>query len=321
MTATFPLVVQRLMAVLGTALVLQFFSEFYFMNEGPAMQAARGLAALPELGAMTLWYMLFASAFLIVLERFEVGTVAGLLLAGAVFGWVTEGVVVPVVHEAPPISFIWPSVSWHALVDVMGGWFLLRLAMRRLALPWLVVLFAGLGVVWAFWASWTWGPADTGEVIFSPEDFGVIVALSATGWVIGTVLADLGAKGAVRASRLEIGVTLLLICGLFGVTGLAYLPSAVALAVLVLVTLYALARARRGGGQTAGVLTPLAAPPPLRNYLALPVLPVAAVLTYPVVHAQRLAIPADEIIPLLLLTGAVAFLWALFVAFRAGRAG
>lgn len=38
----------RLIAVAGTALVLQFFSEFYFLNEGPAAMAAGGFPPFPR---------------------------------------------------------------------------------------------------------------------------------------------------------------------------------------------------------------------------------------------------------------------------------
>jgi len=310
----------RLVAVIGTALVLQFFSEFYFLNEGPASSAAKGGAALPELVELSAWYGLFAYVFLIVIDRFEVRTLAGLLLAGSIFGWATEALVVAIVYEAPPVSFIWPSVSWHALVDVVVGWFALRLAMRRLAWPWLALLFAGLGVVWAFWASWTWDSVDETPTVFTAKEFWTIALVSGAGWVIGTVLADAGARRPFRPQRWEVAAIGLISLGLFGITGWPYLPWPAALALLVALSLAALAWARRGQTGRPDLLAPLATPPRLAAYLAMPILPVSAGLTYPFVLARGLALPADEVIALLFVAGAFGLVWALVRSILDGRA-
>lgn len=310
----------RLIAVAGAALVLQFFSEFYFLNEYPAVAAARGLAALPEMGVLAAWYMLFAYAFLIVLDRFEVRTWAGLLLAGSLFGWATEALLVPVVYEFPPVSFIWPSVSWHALVDVMLGWCLIRLAMRRLAWPWLALVFASLGIVWAFWASWTWGAEDEAPLVFSTGEFWTIVLMSGASWITGTLLADAGARRSFRASRWEIGIVCLVTLALFGVTGWPWLPWPAALALVVALTFGALAWAKRGRIARPDLLAPLAAGPPLGAYLVMPLLPVSAGLTYPIVLDHDLRFPTEEVIPLLVVLGALGFVWALVRAALDGRA-
>ena len=308
----------RLAAVVGAALVLQFFSEFYFMNEGPAAAAARGLVALPEMAELTAWYGLFAYVFLIVLDRCAVRSLAGLLLAGSIFGWAVEGLVIPMVYEAPPLSFLWPSVSWHALIDVIAGWFLLRLAMRRLAWPWLALLFAGLGVAWAFWASWTWGGTGEAAVVFTPAEFRTIVLVSATSWMIGTILADIGARTGFEASRWEVGAVGLAAISLFAITGVSFLPWSAALALVVVLTCGALFWAR-GAGPRHDLLAPLTTPPPPGAYVAMPLMPVAAGLTYPVVLDHDLAIPADAVILLLVPLGALGFVWALVQAVREGR--
>jgi len=308
----------RLVAVLGNAMILMFFSEYFFLNEGPALDLARGLQALPDIAILTLFYGLFTAILLIVIQRFHVRDLAGLLLAGSIFGWATEALVVPVAYEAPPISYIWPSIGWHALVDVLLGWYALRLAMRRLAWPVLALLFAALGVCWAFWASWTWGSTDEPTVIYSTGDFTTIALVSGAIWITGMALADLAARRPFRPGSWEIGAVAACAVILFAVTGLAFLPWSVGLALLVAVTLAALARARRTDTAARDRLAPLASPPPRSAYLAALALPGAAVLTYPVVLDHRLAVPAEDITALLLLVGTGAFVRALVRVLRAG---
>ncbi len=309
----------RLVAVAGAALVLQFFSEFYFLNEGPAAEAARGIAALPGMVELALWYALFAYIFLIVIDQFEVRTWGGLLLAGSVFGWATEGLVIPLVYEAPPVSFIWPAVAWHALIDVIAGWYLLRLAMRRLTWPWLALLFATLGVFWAFWATWTWGAAEGGTVVYTTAEFWNIVLVSGASWVIGTVLADIGARRRFKTSLWEIGLVGLVALTLFVITGLPYLPWSVALALLIAVTFGALAWARRGGVPGPDRLAPLGERPPLIAYCLMPILPVAAGLSYPFVLDHGLVVPAEDITSLLFTLGTLGLAWALVRSALDGR--
>lgn len=307
----------RLVAVTGSALILQFFSEFYFLNEGPARNAARGWAAFPELMISIYVYGLFAYLFLIVLDRFAVRSLAGLLLAGSIFGWATEALVVPVVYEAPPVSFLWPSVGWHALIDVIAGWYLLRLAMRRLAWPFLALLFAALGVVWAFWATWTWSATEEPPAVYSVAEFWTIVLGTGASWIIGTVLADIAARYPFRASIWEVLAIGLFALVMFGAMGVSFLPWSAMLALGIALTFGALAWARRGRGRNR--LAPLGSPAPLAAYFAMPLLPLAAGSAYPLVLDASVAVPTSEITPLLFLLGAVGYLWALVRSALDGR--
>lgn len=307
----------RLAAVFGAALVLSFFSEFYFLNEGPARVASDTSGPNPELLLLTLVYGLFAYVFLILLDRFELRDLAGLLLAGAVFGWATEALVVPVAHEAPPVSWFWPSVGWHALVDVVLGWYGLRLAMRRLAWPLLALLFAALGVAWGFWGSWTWSAAPEEALVLTVAEFRTLALVAGTTWIVGILLADLGARRRFRATRLEVVLVGLAAISLYALTGLAALPWSLGLAGLVGLTIAALARSR-GHGDGIAILARFSAPPPLAAYLAMPLLPLAAALTYPVVLAEGLSVPSEDIVALLLVAGGLAFGWALLRKLRQG---
>ena len=110
-------VVGHLATLVGTALILLFLSEFLFLNEGPVAtvvtllgdRAGWGLAA--ALGEFVLVYVVFAYALLGSLHWFSVRTITDLFLVGALVGWAIEGIVIPLVYEAVPVSIVWPSVA------------------------------------------------------------------------------------------------------------------------------------------------------------------------------------------------------------------
>ena len=151
------------------------------------------------------------------------------------------------------------------------------------------------------------------------QEFRTLALSTGAGWIAGTLLADLGARQRFRATRWEIVPVALAALGLYALTALAALPWSLGLAGMIALTLAALARGRGGRGEDAELLARLAPPPPRAAYLAMPLLPLAAVLTYPVVHANRIAVPTEDIVFALLLAGALAFLWALARSLRAGR--
>ena len=305
----------RFLTVLGSALVLQFYSEFYFLNEGPAIAMAAGFGALPALLTFTFTYALFAWLFLIVLDHFEVRDIAGLILAGAIFGWATEALVVPVVYEGPPISFFFPSVGWHALVDVVVGWYLIRLAMRRLPLWALGLLFVLAGMIWGLWASWTWSAEDEAPLVFTTEQFRSIVLISSASWALGTLLADIGQTRRFRASRVEVGLVGLTTLVLFVTMGLPFWPWMLLLAALAALTLAALRRAR--GRHGVAQFQTFQTMPGVPAYFLMALLPGTALLTYPVVLERQLVLPANDIVLLLMIGGAAAYIWAIWHAFRA----
>ncbi|MEO0665431.1 MAG: hypothetical protein AAFY97_06805, partial [Pseudomonadota bacterium] len=105
------------------------------------------------------------------------------LLAGGLVGWVTEAAMVPAVYEAPPLSFVWTSLAWHAPVDVvLGLWLLPRLLDRPARLAALLVL---VGAAMGIWANWTRGTHDE-ALNLGLADYAFLIGIS-------TVLVALGA--------------------------------------------------------------------------------------------------------------------------------
>lgn len=83
-----------------------------------------------------------------------------IVLAGALFGWTVEGVVVQVLHEGGPLDLIFPAmfVGWHGVLSFFGFFYLVRrwlLARRRMTLA---LVSAVWGAIIGVWATTSWLP-------------------------------------------------------------------------------------------------------------------------------------------------------------------
>ncbi len=311
----------RLVSVFGTALLLMFFSEYYFLNEGPVRAVLANLSGEIEpmkFLELVMYYCLFSYVFLIVLEKFSVSSIAALVLAGSIYGWATEAMVVPLAHEAPPISWFWTSISWHALIDVILGWYLIRLAMRHMSAPKLVLLFVLTGVFWAVWATWFWAGDEPGALapLSAGQFWGYAFATGAV-WIGGMGLADRGAMHSFQTSKLEVGLVGLIGIGLLGITGLAFLPWSLGLVVLIGLSFAALANARKVEKNNSSFFDRLSQPPPRKSYLLAVTMPLAAGLAYWGIVDSGISVGTEDITFVLLMAGAIMFFWAMWRCFFA----
>ena len=147
--------IKRWLFVLSTSYALVFYSELLFWGTG----------ALTDFLETWFYYSLATYIFLIVIDHFRINTIWSLFLAGALYGWLTEGVLVQTVYENLPVNISATGLSWHALISVWVGWYALRrslLDVRPLySLLWSVGIgvFAGLWLpFWAFDLSTTVAP-------------------------------------------------------------------------------------------------------------------------------------------------------------------
>lgn len=222
----------------GVAAVTLFFSEFVFANEGPVnglLQGGLGHAAL-HLAGLTLFYALFALVFAAALSLNPGGGLAAVLLAGAVLGWAIEGMVIPVVYEAVPFSFLWTSIAWHTVIDVGVGLVILPLclqARRRWIAP---VAFAATGLFWGYWMTWTWADAAPLDLAAQAQVVGLTYPLLPLG------LAGLAVGGAtLQHMPVWLRWSVLAAGGLLAAAvGAPFLPWPLVLAMLVALTVLAL---------------------------------------------------------------------------------
>ncbi|MCK8464730.1 hypothetical protein MUY35_12810 [Aliiroseovarius sp. S1339] len=303
----------RSLSIVGAALVLMFYSELFFLNDGPTKTVTdiltRPSAAAVELLELTTYYAFFAWGLLLVLPYAERLGLAGIILAGCIFGWVTEGTIIPIVYEAPPISWVWPSISWHAMVDVLLGLFIVRFAMRRLGCVALALLFTTMGIAWGVWATWTWGEPTMPRL--SPAVFLFFACTSAAIWLGGMALLD--RSGPWQATRPEkwgiAGVTVAL--GLLMAT--AGLPFSVGIMVIAGATWWLLVRKSERLSESDWRLP--SGPVRLTTYGLTLIVPATASVTYWLVWTNGWHIPIEEVAGLAMIAGALVFFWAIWRAF------
>lgn len=290
---------------LGVGLILYAFSELIFVNEAPAVALLAlmdGSGAPGPIVMMIAWYTGFAAIFLAALRWRGPQGLIGLMLAAMLAGWAIEALLVPVVYEGPPVSFLWPSIGWHALIDIGLGWFGLRLALRHLALPLLLIVLSLAGIAWGIWSTWVLTDPESASAAIPAAEFPAYAAAVAALWIGGTILSDL-APPSPRAGRAELVFAALASAGLFALTGLAFWPWALVLLASVALVLAALRHAPDWG---AGLLARLENRPQPWRYLALPVMPVAAMLTYLWMIDSGRSVPVIPVAGALMTLGALA---------------
>jgi hypothetical protein len=76
-----------------------------------------------------------------------------LLLAGCIYGWLVEGVVVDTVSAGLPFTIVWTGMAWHGLLVVLVGTAVFWQARVRPPLEQALMLFV-LGLFYAVWAQY-----------------------------------------------------------------------------------------------------------------------------------------------------------------------
>ncbi len=146
---------KRTLLALLVGYVFVYFSEMIFW--------ARPLEAttFPGILSAILVYAFAAWLLLAVVSVFRVRSLAALFLAGAVFGWLIEGVFVQTLYGELPISVSLTGLSWHALITVLFGWYFLQWTLR-FASMWRTLGIAILaGAITGAWSLTWW--TETGE--------------------------------------------------------------------------------------------------------------------------------------------------------------
>ena len=221
-------------------------------------------------------YSLAGYAAMAAISIFRVRRPAGVFLAGAVFGWLLEGVVVGTTYEMLPLSISFTGLAWHALISfAFGLWALPEILSRRRNL--LLPAVIGIGLFFGAWAiNWN---ANPNEYHASAVEF-LIFAAAATALLVPAY----GAFTALRRSPVRIhpaeGGALVLVALFFFAFRAAAQPVALCiLPVLMGITFAALGWNRRK--EAAGSLLADPLPPvPARALAALILTAVAAAAVY-----------------------------------------
>jgi len=294
---------QRWAAALTVGYILMFFSEFLFVNVYPHFDL---------LGVFPMWlaYSIEAYIFLAVVEHFRVRNIWALFLAGAIYGWLLEGVVVQTMYVVFPFQIAFTGLSWHALIDVLIGWYLVR-RMLFGGSPFCIFLLATLiGLFWGFWAIWVWQEHEmlsVGE--FTLLAFGTALPLIPAYW-------QLNRLGPFHFNKSELRVLIGLHIFLF-----VFVEIAIPYAVLILPPLLAMifGALRRHKNSSAPESIQMIFEGRVQNILYLPLvlIPTVAVAWYALFSALGVQIATNIIVALITVPASVVmFIVALAKLYR-----
>ncbi len=244
---------------------LMFWARYRPGTDGPANYLSTWIA-----------YSLAGYAALAVVSIFRVRRPAGVFLAGAVFGWLLEGVVVGTTYEILPLSISFTGLAWHALISfAFGLWALPEIMSRRRG--WVLPAVIGIGLFFGAWAM-NWN-ANAAEYHASALEF-VLFAAAATALLIPAYgIFTALRRTPIRIHPAEGGALVLLALFFFAFRAAAQPVALCILPILMGVTFAALWWNRRK--ETAGSLLSDPLPPvPAKASTALFLIAVAAITVY-----------------------------------------
>lgn len=318
----------RMLILYGTALILLFYSEFFFLNEGPVQEVLRILAGAENssfLGILefSFFYALFAIWLLLPIYYFRIRSLWGLYLAGGFFGIATEGLVIPLIYTE---SLVWPALSWHVLADVLLGWFFVRWILMKNNPILTIPLAMSLGLCWACWALWT----HVGEepFILRPGQFTGFALCTGAGLLAGYALLNLVREREFKPTRIELAISALITLALWVPMLIqAWLPmfavkpvNTVMLPIYLLASLFTLYRHSKVETRES-LLTVFRDKIAWWNLSLFGLMPVTAVLAYPFIWRNELFPPTVPIVVLLDRSSYVLTPLAIFMLWREIQAG
>ncbi|MBN2548499.1 MAG: hypothetical protein JXB15_05060 [Anaerolineales bacterium] len=174
--------IRNLVLILANGYLLVYFSELMFWSR------PRPEDSLVNWLITWLVYSLLGVVLLAAVAHFRVRSLWALFLCGAMFGWLTEGVIVQTMYDVFPLQISWTGLAWHAAISVMLGWY----GLRRVLLanrPWYTFLAScGLGLFLGIWSIFWW--VEEPGHIASVNSFAVFVSISTLLLVASYVLCN-----------------------------------------------------------------------------------------------------------------------------------
>ncbi|PJF39576.1 MAG: hypothetical protein D6737_16005 [Chloroflexi bacterium] len=272
----------HLALIIGSGLIIAFFSELFFLNEGPTLDIISRFSHPESLIGLTVelsfWYSLFALWLLVPIALFNVRNRWAFFLAASVCGWAIEGLVIPVMYTDVPFSLVWPSLGWHVLVDIFIGWWFLRKILQKNNYLLTATIATCLGLFWGFWATWFW---DGGEFPpIKPDSFTIFTFAATMLLIIGYVFVDRLGGTDFKPTRIEIIVPLLFSILVWAVANIAVTPLQMLFPILVFAVFTSLRRNQKTETQP-NILNTFTGTVRLPNLGLLLLMPGVASITYP----------------------------------------
>ncbi len=239
-------------------------------------------------------YSLSAYIFLRVVSYFRVRNIWALFLAGAVFGWLTEGVIVQTTYESLPLSVSFTGLAWHALISVCIGWYLVRKTLFSHNI-WAAMKLAGLiGLGYGLWAINWWLEPD-GGVATLPEF--ALFSFTITALVILAYgLANWSLSTPIRWNKwVDRGIAVLFLA-YFLFVAVPAVPIAIVVLPILLGMAYWGLRLNRLVEPEGSLLDEALSPIQVNNLLALFALPLTGTLIYALALALNLKLQTNWLV-------------------------
>jgi hypothetical protein len=280
---------------------------------------------------IAVFYMIPALAGLWALGSGPSNRLHQVILAGAIFGFVVEGVLTTVVYEdgvLPIMAALF--VGWHGLLSVVAFWYLARRwLLERRRRP-LMIGSAVVGLLWGVWSIvYTLPEAsedfDEGFTIMEPGEFAVYALVVGLTFAAGHYLIGHVWPERFRPGRWGSRAIVLLLLAYASFAVLPVVPWApIKFAVLVGGSVWLLRRSRQATADESTAIAALQGHVALRDVLPLLIMPVVAGATYAIVWSMELREGMvqdifETVSALTVIAGLAAYGWAWRRSVRSAR--
>ncbi|MEE9454750.1 MAG: hypothetical protein V3V13_10260 [Paracoccaceae bacterium] len=285
----------RLLLLISFGSIIVSFSEFWFYKVDK------------DVGHFTiiLAYGVMGYFFLVALKYYEVRTMAAFWVAASLFGFLAEGVPVAVLYSGLPLTIVWTSLAWHALLSVGIGWFAFKKIMGGKSILRAVLLNAAIGLGLGLWNGYMWNAVidDTSEVLSfawqRPEIFTKQFLIGYVLFVIGHFVFERSARTVPDFKTFEIlalGIILAVI-SLLGAAASGLWIFFPILPFLVFICILALQRSKNTVSQEPELLTVMRFNKiPVWRYALTLLIPLVAISTYFTVFHLQIGLEMNAIV-------------------------
>lgn len=247
------------------------------------------------------FYSVLAYVFLWVVKYFRVRSLWALYIAGAIYGWLAEGVLTYTLYGTQPearfpISVSWTGLAFHASITIMVGWYYVRKTLLADNLAKTVKVASLIGFYWGFWAIFQW--RETPPFITPIPDFALYAFVISSLLILNYWIIDKLNPAVFRPGKLGLIFCVLILIFFFvfqNVMSLGLKPIIILLPLLLIVCLAL--RKNRKTETRSDLLDVLNGKVRIANYLLLLFVPIVATIFYSIAFFVHLSvIPVNYIL-------------------------